>query len=186
MPPIGHVPDNIPWRAVESHWGVVFPDDYKVFLDFYGPGTIANWLSINAPSPDGSREHFGGYVALSASLDAEMLAELDCPFPAHPAPGRIFVIGATSGGDTLLYRTATTPTDWRIVTWSRSGYLADAWTEHAMGLPAFLVALFSGRYDGWGGPDLWDVETVAFEHWELEQRKREQHAYEHMWLDPRG
>jgi putative transposase len=43
-------------------------------------------------------------------------------------------------------------------------YLADAWTEHAMGLPAFLVALFSGRYDGWGGPDLWEVETVAFEH----------------------
>ncbi|MBR7831399.1 SMI1/KNR4 family protein [Actinospica sp. MGRD01-02] len=184
MPPSDHVPDNISWKDVESHWGVVFPDDYKAFLDVYGPGTIANTLSITAPSPDGSREHFGGYVSLNVPMDAEMLAELECPFPAYPVPGGIIDIGATPDGDTLFYRTASTPADWHIVTWNRGGFLADAWTEHAMGLSAFLVALFSGQYDGWGGPDLWEVETVAFEHWELEQRKREQHAYDHIRLDP--
>lgn len=136
MPPTGHVPDNISWDLVEARWGVMFPEDYKAFLDIYGPGTIANSLSISAPSPDGSRDHFGGYVQVGVPLDAEMLIELECLFPAYPAPGGIFVIGSIPDGDTLLYRTAPKPADWHVVMWSRGGWLGEAWTEHAMGLSA--------------------------------------------------
>ena len=185
MPPSDHVPDNIPWDDVESHWGAVFPEDYKAFLDVYGPGRISDYLAINGPSPDGSHDHFGGYAAVDAPLDADMLDELECPFPAHPAPGGIFAIGATPDGDTLLYRTAPKPADWHIVTWSRGRYLGESWAEHRMGLAEFLVALFRGELpdNPFGGSDLWEIGTATFEHWELEQRRREQHAYEHMRLD---
>lgn len=188
MQPADHAPDTIPWETVEARWGVVFPEDYKAFLDAYGPGTIANYLPIEAPTPDGSRDHFGGYAALDTPLDAGILADLECPFPAHPAPGGIFAISGTPDGDTLFYRTAPKPADWHIVTWSRGGYLGEHWAEHPMGLAEFLVAIFAGQLpqNPFGGSDLWEIEAATFEHWELEQRRREQYALEHLRLTPRG
>ena len=113
----GPVGDDLPWPAIEEKWEIAFPDDYKEFLGLYGAGTFAGYLAVMAPFPEDHEAYKAGIRM--APPDSELLDELCCPFPAHPAPGGVFAIGATPGGDTLLYRTAQQPADWRIVTWSR-------------------------------------------------------------------
>jgi SMI1-KNR4 cell-wall len=127
--PVG---DDMPWPAIEQAWGVVFPNDYKQFLGLYGAGSFGDCLSVMAPFPQDHEAHKAGHRMVP--LDREILEELCCPFPAYPEAGGVIAIGAAPNGDTLLYRTAPEPQDWRIVTWSRCRLTPeDRWTEHELG-----------------------------------------------------
>ena len=163
----GPLGDDLPWPAIEEKWEIAFPDDYKEFLGLYGAGTFAGYLAVMAPFPEDHEAYKAGIRM--APPDSELLDELCCPFPAHPAPGGVFAIGATPGGDTLLYRTAQQPADWRIVTWSRDRRSPEKrWTEHELGFADFLLALLHAQLEEvpFGTRVLWGTEAVSYRRWD--------------------
>lgn len=162
--PVG---DDLPWPAIEQAWGVVFPDDYKQFLGLYGAGRFGEYLGMMAPFPQDHEAYKAGLRMVP--LDPEMLEELCCPFPAYPEEGGVIAIGDTPNGDTLLYRTAPKPQDWRIVTWSRYRLIPeDRWTEHRLGFVDFALALLHAQLkeNPFGGRDLWGAEHTTYTRWD--------------------
>lgn len=46
-PPIPHEPGTVEgWGEVVSRIGEVLPGDYMKFIELYGTGTIADWLTV--------------------------------------------------------------------------------------------------------------------------------------------
>lgn len=154
--------DELAWPAIEREWGCVFPADYKEFLDLFGAGDFGDYLGVMAPFPRDHEAYKAGMRMVR--LESAMLEELDCPFPAYPAEGGVIAFGATPNGDSLLYKTAQEPGNWRIVTWSRAG---GRWTEHEHGFVDFVLALLHAQLEDnpFGGRDLWGTQITSYRHW---------------------
>jgi len=159
--------DDLDWSAIEQEWETAFPADYKQFLDLFGAGDFGDYLGVMAPFPQDHDAHQAGMGVIR--LDGRMLEELGCPFPAYPEKGGVVAFGATPDGDTLLYRTARKPEDWRIVTWSRVG---GRWREHEHGFVDFVLELLYARLEKnpFGGVDLWGAESTAYRRWDQPRR----------------
>lgn len=165
VPPAGGG-ESLPWRMIEEEWGIMFPDDYKKFIEIFGPGTIGESLAISAPLYHGHAQYNSSHRL--TALRAEALEMLGSPFPAHPALGGLLVLGAAPSGDTLFYRTAALPEDWHVVTWLRAGRgIEEQWVEYEMGFVDFLLALLRAELPSHPFDDakLWRTEQLAYHSW---------------------
>ncbi|MFH8365843.1 SMI1/KNR4 family protein [Streptomyces sp. NPDC018031] len=136
-----HWSDPAPWLDLEAELGMRFPQDYRTFVDAYGPIVVNNqlWFAHPAAEPANLRR------AILGDLDAwaDAPEEFAPPHPVGSAPGELLPWGSSSSGETVFFRIpAAGHQDWRIgvVEHDEGGYV-----EHDMTFSAWLLAYLEGR-----------------------------------------
>ena len=120
------------------------PPDYKGFIDRYGLGRIAEFVSIFTPFSGNRHANLGQ----QAQVQSEALRELGDmlgalpTFPMFPAPAGLLSFGGTDNGDILFWRTEGRPQDWSIVIGEARGPVREI---HAGPMTALLADYLAGR-----------------------------------------
>lgn len=163
-----------PWGEAMDKVGFEFPADYRAFVDSYGGGAFERpeyvGLDIQAPHVNalihGGRPGFEGFVAhhldhvrplftYPGAVEGMWNGE---PRPLYPDPGGLLSWGSSQQSDQLFWLTQDADPDrWPVVGWSRhdgSTFVFDG------GMLEFLLALFTGRVDYFGG---WDTPGLSWE-----------------------
>lgn len=159
---IGQPAPNTPhrpvdWTAAERELGVVFPSDYKRFIDSYGPGVFAD-ITVCAPA---APEPFDLRRLLERKTQ-EARDGSDSPFrpPVNPAPEGLICWGETEDGWTCGWApVGTDPDRWGVVvappgqrlesvTYTESESFSSFLLKHAE--PEYSPGIFVGR-DPWLG-----------------------------------
>jgi hypothetical protein len=152
------------WSTAETELGVKLPDDYKMFVDAYGAGSVDDHVIVCAPDPvhdwadlvrhnayahECVRLDFAGPDNWSASAvwplgDASRWTPDWENVPSWFAPGDDLISwGYTENGDFLFWhvRPGTAPGDWPVMLKERGPY----WELYQTGFAAALVGLLTGE-----------------------------------------
>jgi hypothetical protein len=156
--PPSRQPESPPWAQSRHEIGFDFPSDYREFIDLYGSvrinGELSVWTPKLRPSEPGAPIGFPGFVwntahdggvgdYLAGAYEDGDLTE--CPYPVYPAPGGLLIWGNNPNGDHCFWLTeGDDPDRWPIAIWYRQ--LAK-WDRFDGGVPAFLLAIVTGRYE---------------------------------------
>lgn len=94
-----------PWEAVENKLGIIFPEDYKIFIDSYGEGRINEFLWILSPFSENenlnSIEKFRIMKEAYNGLKNEFPDRFTLDF--YNGKEGIFPWGITDNGDELFW-----------------------------------------------------------------------------------
>lgn len=129
------------WSEVEIKLGVALPQDYKEFINSYGAGKIAGFISIFSPYSNNANLNIieqlnrQSDVLREIALSGEVL-----PYSIFPAKGGILPVGMTDNGDVIYLRTDTPK--WNVVVNEARG---PEWESYDLSLVDFLVSILSGR-----------------------------------------
>lgn len=143
-PPARPNETSIPWGEVEEQLGAPLPKDYKHFIDRYGPGGIANFLTVFAPMS--ANPHVDLVVQRDQRLWA--LREVrdggeEFPLPIFPEPGGVLPLGGTDNGDTLYWVTSGPADEWQVAINEARGPTTDVYPGNLTG---FLIDWLTGRW----------------------------------------
>ncbi len=93
------------WEEVEQKIGIIFPDDYKMFIDLYGEGGINNFLWILSPFSE--NENLNSIEKFTVMKEAyiSMKGEFPQHFPLdfYNDKEGLFPWGITDNGDELFW-----------------------------------------------------------------------------------
>ena len=93
------------WEEVEKGIGLIFPEDYKVFIDSYGEGAINEFLWILSPFSENENlnaiEKFESMREAYISMQREFPEQ--CPFHFYEGKSGLFPWGITDNGDELYW-----------------------------------------------------------------------------------
>lgn len=144
-PPDGVLPVTASrWDAVERQVGTALPPDYKAFIDRYGLGRIAEFLSVFTPFSDNPHANLLEQAKGQLSARRELSLILDEPltFDLYPVSGGLLPFGGTDNGDVLFWLTQGKPEQWCVV-------VGDSRTleheTHPTSVTIFLVDYLTGR-----------------------------------------
>ena len=143
MPPpaIEHPSDTGRWLEVERKFGVELPQDYKNFIDSYGGGKIAEFISIFSPFSENININIINQLNRQSDVLLELASSGEAlPYPVFPANGGIFPVGMTDNGDVIYWRTG--EARWGVVVNEARG---PEWEAYDLSIVDFLVELLSGR-----------------------------------------
>jgi hypothetical protein len=146
----------VPWHDSQSETGIVFPADFRDFVDRFGGGQVRQELSVHEPAAwpkePGAPTRFAGFVWYTTQQGGigDYLAGQyedgnfkECPYPVYPEPGGLLIWGNTWNADQLFWLTEGEPDEWRVAVWYRQ--LAQ-WDRFDGGFAAFMLALVTGAY----------------------------------------
>lgn len=147
---------SIPWDRSRDACGVLFPADYREFIDRFGPGEVRGYLHVGAPWPwrsqPGSEAVFRTFTSMTTDdlgPAFRTMREEDqalCPYPFLPEPGGLLHWGGTVQGDQFFWLTGDPdPMEWPVVVWFRGKDLRQAWRRYEMRFVAFLLHALSGQ-----------------------------------------
>lgn len=111
------------WVEIEAKLGTGLPEDYKVFMDLFGTGTINEFLVIFNPF---SSNRFVNLID-RAFLDFEGLAESRTRWPElfvydrFPSPAGLLPAGTTHNGEMIYWKTLGHPNEWPLVIFEGRG-----------------------------------------------------------------
>ncbi|MEU9108104.1 SMI1/KNR4 family protein [Streptomyces xanthophaeus] len=127
------------WEAAEDFLGCRLPEDYKAFLDLYGPGSFDGLFWLGRPT-DGTREELERLWSMSGRPSHDEDPER-YPFPFHPQEGGLIEWGGDESA-AMYYFLAEEPdpADWRIVVETECG----EWHEAAGPFSEFLLHCVEG------------------------------------------
>lgn len=132
------------WLEVEQECGIVFPRDYKAFIQTYGTGVIGRFLVVWNPFSDNS--HVNLLSMIWETLDIlKYLKNLygdEYTHILYPEKCGLLPFADTPNGDILCWKTDGDPEQWTLV------YLNDCgpkYEEHQLSLTEFLVANLKGE-----------------------------------------
>ncbi|EBV1891964.1 hypothetical protein DN122_24915 [Salmonella enterica subsp. enterica serovar Coquilhatville] len=133
---------NDDWAAVESELRIVLPDDYKMFIDEYGSGSINGFLWVFSPFVDNPYIHLieTGRARISALTELKQKGE-KFPYELFPSEEGCLPFGATDNGDTLFWKLEKMGS-WKIVINEARSPLCD---EFNLGWSEFMYELLLGR-----------------------------------------
>lgn len=120
MPPPDHPidpGDPSLWPAVEAQLGTPLPEDYKLYINTYGVGSIADFIWIIDPFTDNRSINLDNIQAVlkGERILREKQPRAGSPYPIYPEPGGILPWGHTENGDQLFWKTGRDPSAWPIV-----------------------------------------------------------------------
>jgi hypothetical protein len=85
--------------------GAHLPQDYKDFIDFYGGGKIAGFISIFSPFSENINLNVINQFSQQSGVLRELASSGEVlPYPAFPAVGGIIPVGMTDNGDVIYCR----------------------------------------------------------------------------------
>lgn len=93
------------WEAVEKKIGIIFPEDYKLFIDLYGEGGINEFLWILSPFSENENLNSVKRFKLMRNAYISMQKEFPEQFLFDFYNGKIglFPWGITDNGDELFW-----------------------------------------------------------------------------------
>ncbi|WP_081651639.1 SMI1/KNR4 family protein [Cupriavidus sp. WS] len=155
------LPVNDDWSALEARLGIVFPQDYKQFIQEYGSGRIANFLWILNPFSKNSNINLENQLQIQRRVLADLsLYGESIPYGVFPVPGGVLPFGITDNGDMLYWLTLNKPEGWKIVVnESRS----PEWEVFDLGFAEFLLQLIERRITCSAFPTNFPGHQVGFE-----------------------
>lgn len=140
---------EVPWNNSSAEVGIVFPSDYREFVDRYGSVRINGELSVWIPmlrSRDGGPDvGFPGFVrATTHGIAAELAADDDMPYSVFPDPGGLLGWGSNINADQFFWLTdGDDPDSWPIIAWYRS---LNEWDYFDGGFSDFVAGVVDGTY----------------------------------------
>lgn len=119
LPPSTPVQPIANWKDVERRLGIGLPEDYKSFIDLYGPGNI---YPRDAAFPSLVMWNFGGPLdplklarVATRRYEEDVEQDEDLPFGGYPMKGGLLGWGTTGEGDFFNWRTRGKPNAWDVV-----------------------------------------------------------------------
>jgi hypothetical protein len=155
------VPRLSDWLELEDALGCSLPDDYRRFIEVYGTGRIAEFLSIFNP--------FSAHRYLNLReqlrIQAQVLEELESfgevlPYKIHPVPGGVFPFGATDNGDVMFWVCDGIPDNWHVVV---NASRSPDWERFDEDMTAFLTETLCGGTRPSAFPGKFPPPAVRFE-----------------------
>ncbi|MEZ4373544.1 MAG: SMI1/KNR4 family protein [Polyangiaceae bacterium] len=127
------------WSGVEAQLGLQLPDDYKLFVDFFGAGTLIDFFHVFTPDARSSHTdlRLAGESMLAALRDIRESEGL--PHPVHPEPQGLLPWGRDDNGNFLLWRTGAS--EWSVVIGAARD---EKWVEYSMCMTDFLLQVVGG------------------------------------------
>lgn len=161
MPPTAESDTVVDWERMTASWGRPFPSDYRQFIDVYGEGAAANYLSVVKPEPkEGQPDPDGMRVE---TLNAEDAWTVGGKAPAlEGTDPRLLAWAVDADADILCWDTSgDDPDAWPVLVFNRDDRL---WTRHDCGAIAFLVRVLRAEYPECplGGLALWGKDQVRY------------------------
>ncbi len=132
------------WEKYEKEMNIIFPKDYKKFINEYGTGTINNFFWFLTPFDEDnninysikSKEMISNYL-----MGKEMMPEY-YTYEMYPKKGGLLPWGYTENGDELYWKTEENMDKWKIVVCGSGP--SDA-LEYDMSFSEFLYKYFKGE-----------------------------------------
>jgi SMI1-KNR4 cell-wall len=125
------------WAAAAKRMGVVFPAEYKRFIQVYGRVAVSQFMIFHTPLAEseqsGLLEQVEFFVKHSEKGDP----------PVWPEQGGVLPIASTVCADTIAYRCKGKPDEWTIVVMDK-GRTCE---EHPFGLVEFMSRLAVGKLE---------------------------------------
>ena len=93
------------WEEIEKKIGIIFPEDYKRFIDFHGEGGINEFLWILSPFSE--NENLNSIEKFNVMKDAYISMQSEFPeqfsFDFYNGKTGLFPWGITDNGDELFW-----------------------------------------------------------------------------------
>lgn len=148
------------WKEVEDQIGIVFPDDYKMFIDSYGEGGINGFLWILSPFCE--NENLNSIEKFKLMQDAYISMQSEFPeqfsFSFYNGERGLFPWGITDNGDELFWNFKDDTIEIVIF---ESRYVSS--TNYIMGTEEFLCKLLKRELVCPIFPDDFIVESNYYE-----------------------
>ena len=132
------------WKSIENEKKIVFPEDYKRFLEYYGEGSINNFLWILSPISE--NPYLNSFKQLSNMKNSYEYMKnnnlIDYDYCFYDNGGGLFPWGITDNGDELFWNYLKDRID--IVVFS-SRY--EDIMSYKMSMESFLYGLLSGKIE---------------------------------------
>ncbi|MFJ3900933.1 SMI1/KNR4 family protein [Streptomyces sp. NPDC090025] len=146
--PLHELTETVDWTAVEADYGLVFPADYKAFVDRFGAGTLGEDVFVSVPRVGRPAAALTVDRLPEDTLREEGMANWqDASLPDRPDLRDMLVWGESSGADALCWMTAgPDPDAWPVAVWSRHH---GGWARYPYGMTEFLTNILTdGFADG--------------------------------------
>ena len=128
------------WNKFQEKVDVVFPDDYKMIINYYGTGGIDNFLWFLTPFE--LDENVNYICQMNKMLDAykesKYMFHDDFPYRIFPDKNGLLPWGYTDNGDELYWKTSDKHSDWEIVIYESRSV---EYYHYKMGIAEFLYKL---------------------------------------------
>jgi hypothetical protein len=132
------------WAAVEAAIGTALPGDFKAFTEWYGSGTVDDFLYLFNPFTQGQDGNLvvekDRVLAAYGKTRARFPDRL--PLPPFPEPGGVLPLGRTDNGDELYWVTEGHPDRWPVALLESRAALQEV---HRMPVTGFLAALAANQ-----------------------------------------
>ena len=105
------------WGDVGRRIGEVLPGDYMKFIELYGTGTIARWLTVLNPFARNRHQNLlvAGFEFLAALREVKREFPDEVPFPLFYEPQGLLPWGVSIDGDIFCWSTAGLSGNWTVV-----------------------------------------------------------------------
>ncbi|MDR1052600.1 MAG: SMI1/KNR4 family protein [Planctomycetaceae bacterium] len=125
------------WSDIEAEFGIRFPNDYKDYINTYGPGDFLNSFSV--VSPFGPQNHT---VMTELSMYRKYGEAIREVFPIYPEKNGLLYWGGGEDGISCWWLTRGEPFNWPIV------LISDAALEiriYKRSMTSFIVDFITGK-----------------------------------------
>lgn len=115
LPGFGYAAGREKWRNFEARLPIVFPDDFKEFLDEYGPGWLDSRIWFYAPGAE--KMNLEDFIDDSIKAWAEIWKQHPgyVPYSAGTHVGALLPWGSTSDGMVLFFHVRSLdPSTWTV------------------------------------------------------------------------
>jgi hypothetical protein len=105
------------WGDVGRRIGEVLPGDYMKFVELYGTGTIAEWLTVLNPFAANRHQNLfvAGFEFMAALREIKREFPEEVPFPLFYEPQGLLPWGVSIDGDIFCWSTTGLSGNWTVV-----------------------------------------------------------------------
>lgn len=137
--------ESTEWPEIEKLLGTSLPTDYKEYINTYGTGQIAHFVSPYNPFSKTSFRNLlkqaPNQVDILRGIKEEF-GEAVCPYPLFPEPSGLLPWGATGNGNILFWLMSGTPDEWCVVLSEGRG---PGFEQYDESMTDFIAKLLTGR-----------------------------------------
>ena len=149
------------WQSIQKEHDVVFPADYMEYIDFYGIGTIEDYMWIFSPWSKNDQLNLFANAKRALAEYSKLHREYptEHPFPLYPEKNGLLPFGATKNGDILYWQNTNDSADlWNLIIYNAS---AGTYQTYNLIMTDFLVGVIKGRVSCEIVPKVWSKKPMV-------------------------
>lgn len=127
------------WDSIYSQLGTLLPTDYCRFIEAYGTGHLGRFYCVTNPFSSNRYVNLLQRLNMIRKSEANSTFFLDAGYTFYPDPGGLIPFMHDDNGNDYFWRTVGDPDNWPVIQCAHRG---SGFTEHAMTMTAFLLAIF--------------------------------------------